>query len=268
MRRRAIALALVLSSASAGSIASTSTRARADDAPADDAEAKPPSPKKVEAERHYKRARELYQLGRYREAIAQLEAALQLDPEGAELLYNLGLVHEKLGDVDEAVDAYRRYLKVLGPDADPEEKKKIEGTIRRLEGAKKELEAREAKQTEHRFTPLTTGLLVGGGVSIAVAVVFGVLAVNKDHEARDFVVGSGGTATDRDALSRTAKGDALFADVFGALGVVAVGSALTLFFTSEYPAEDDPRAAPKPVARLGFSPIARCGGTMTFEVTF
>jgi tetratricopeptide (TPR) repeat protein len=263
MRRRAIACALA-ALLSSGTVV---PRAAADDD--DGAEpAKPVSPSKAEAERHYKRARELYQLGRYREAIAQLEAALKLDPEGAELLYNLGLVHEKLGDVDEAVQAYRKYLRVLGDDADPEEKKKIEGVIKRLEGAKQELEAREAKKTEHRFTPVTTGLLIGGGASVVLAGVFGVLALGKDRDARNFVVGSGGSPNDRDVLIHSAHVDAAVADVFGVIAIGCVGAALTLYFTTDYPKEDDPSSAPKPAMGLRFSPMARSGGTMTFEVTF
>lgn len=261
MRRRAIALALALALVTAGVAPRSYAQSETDDSAAT-------SPKKKNAEAHYKRARELYQLGRYREAIAQLEAALKYDPEAPELLYNLGLVHEKLGDADEAVDAYQRYLKALGPDADPEEKTKIESAIKRLEGAKAELKAKEAKRMEHRWTPLSTGLAIGGGVSIALAGVFGILALNKDKEARNFVVGSGGSSGDRDALIRTSHGDAVFCDVFGAIGLVAIGSAITLYFTSEFPKSDDATVVPKPSARIGFSPIARSGGTMTFEVTF
>lgn len=260
MGRRATALLVAFVLASGAVV----RRAGADS----DGETTTETPQKKAAEAHYKRARELYQLGRYREAIAQLEAALKLDPHGAELLYNLGLIHEKLGDVEEAVDAYKRYLRELGSDADPEEKKKIEGAIKRLEGAKKELAAREAKKTEHRFTPLTTGLLVGGGISLGLATLFGVMALNKDRDAKNFVVGKDGSATDRDSAIHTAKGDAVFADVFGAIGLVAVGAAVTLYFTTDYPKEDDPNAVPKPTTSLSFSPIARGGGTMTFEVAF
>ena len=113
---------------------------------------------------------------------------MRLDPQGAELLYNLGLIHEKLGDADEAIEAYRKYLDVLGPDADHEEIAKIKGIIKRLEGAKSELKAREAKQTEHRFTPLSSGLLVGSGVSLIATIVMGVQAISHDRQARNYVV--------------------------------------------------------------------------------
>lgn len=235
-------------------------------------EAPPPEPKKtptqLKAEAHYKRARELYQLGRYREAIAQLEAALKLDPKGAELLYNLGLVHEKLGDADEAIDAYRRYLSALGPDADPEEVAKIKSIVKRLEGAKTELKAREAKRMEHRFTPVSGGLLVGSGVALIGTALLGWAALRHDQQARDVVVTEGRGLDERQSLIDRAKSEATLANVFGALTVLTAGTALTLYFTSEYPRKDDPNELlPAPKAAIKIAPMAR-GGGVQFEVVF
>lgn len=268
MRRCAWALSVTLLAAA------VAPRAHADNKP-DGASDEPPSPKKTKAqlgaEVHYKRAKELYQLGRYREAIAQLEAALKLDPKGAELLYNLGLVHEKLGDADEAIDAYHRYLAVLGGDVDPEEKKKIETVLKRLEGAKAELKAREAKRTEHRFTPLSTSLAVGAGISLVATVIFGAMALSHDKGARDFTVGSGGSVEDRNALIDRSKREAVLADVFGVVGIAAGGAALALYFTSEFPQSESPGDAkpPPPVsARLSMKPLATGGATVSWELVF
>ncbi len=231
----------------------------------------PPEPKKtqaqLEAEKHYKRARELYQLGRYREAIAQLEAALKFDPKGAELLYNLGLIREKLGDVDEAVAAYRRYLDVLGPDADPEEVAKIKNIIKRLEGAKTELKTREAKKTEHRFTPLSAGLFVGAGVAALGTIILGVAALGHDREARDFMVKDQQGLDERAQLVDRSKSEANLANLFGAVTLVCVGAGLTLYLTSEFQKNDDPTAVPV-TAALRVSPLPRGGGAMHLEVTF
>jgi tetratricopeptide (TPR) repeat protein len=273
MRRRAWALSVTLLAA----VASVAPRVHAEgggdaaDADAEQPEAPKKTKKQLEAEAHYKRAKELYQLGRYREAIAQLEAALVLDPKGAELLYNLGLVHEKLGDADEAIDAYHRYLAVLGNDVDPEEKKKIESVIKRLEGAKAELKAREAKRTEHRFTPLSTSLAVGAGVSLVATVIFGAMALSHDKSARDFTVGSSGTIEDRNALIDRSKREAVLADVFGVVGLAAGGAALALYFTSEFPRGDNPSDAkpPPPVtARVSMRPLPMGGATMQWELVF
>lgn len=266
MRGRALALSLVML---AGAL-TPSVPARAD-VEAAGPEAGPPEPKKTpnqqKAEAHYKRARELYQLGRYREAIAQLEAALKLDPSGAELLYNLGLIHEKLGDADEAIDAYKRYLKVLGPDADAEEVAKIKGAIKRLEGAKTELRAREAKKTEHRFTPLSAGLLVGAGVAALATGVFGIAALRHDGDARDYVVRDQKGLDERQAIVDRAGSEATMANVFGGITVLAAAAGVTLYFLSDYPRVDDPNEIPRAKAALKMTPLPR-GGSFGLEIVF
>ena len=55
-------------------------------------------------------AKALYERGLYRRAITKLEAALTLDPEGKELVYNLALIHEKLAEADIAEGYYLRYI--------------------------------------------------------------------------------------------------------------------------------------------------------------
>lgn len=255
MRSAALALSLVLLvSAAAPGVALA------------DSESEPKkTPNQLKAEQHYKRARELYSLGRYREAIAQLEAALKLDPGGAELLYNLGLVHEKLGEADEAIDAYRRYLKALGPEADEEEVAKIRSAIKRLDGAKTDLRAREAKRMEHRFTPLSAGLLVGAGVSALVTGVFGVAALRDDRTAREYVIVDGRGFEERQQIIKTSKSEANVANAFGILTVLAAGAGLTLYLTSEFPRRDDPsESAPAPrAAKLRVGP-----GSFLMEVSF
>jgi tetratricopeptide (TPR) repeat protein len=260
MRAGAAALSFLLLSSA---IAPTIARAEASAEPPET----PKSPNQIKAEAHYKRARELYQLGRYREAIAQLEAALKLDPKGAELLYNLGLVHEKLGDAEEAIEAYRRYLKVLGPHADPEEKKKIEGAIRRLEGAKSDLKAREAKKLEHRFTPLSAGLLVTSGIALGASVVFGIAALGDDKKAKQYLVTESNGLGGRQDLVSSSKRDAWLTDVFGGLALVAGGTALALYFTSSVPRQDNPSDTPVARASLRVLPNAG-GGSLRLEVAF
>lgn len=266
-RGRSAVLLLFASSLALSSATSRLARAEGDG----DGEEPTKTAAQKEAERHYKRAKELYSLGRYREAIAQLEAALRGDPNAAELLFNLGLVHEKLGDVDEAVAAYKRYLHVLGDDADPEEKAKIESAIKRLEGAKTELRAREAKVAEHRFTTPAAVLLVGAGVGLLATGYVGYLASHDDKLASQFVVGSGGSLSDRQAIIDTSKRDAIIADVLGAASVAAAGIAFTLYFTSEYPKGGEgapglPGCGPTS-SRLTISPIAQ-GAFVHWEMSF
>lgn len=100
-----------------------------------------PEPGSEPAQQFFARARELYAAGSYRAAIEQLEQALALDPQGAELVYNLGLVHEKLGDLDPAIAHYERYVAMID---DPQEAERVRAIIKRLEGARQELLAARA----------------------------------------------------------------------------------------------------------------------------
>ncbi len=77
-------------------------------------------------------AKELYLAGRYREAQDKLRAAVALDPRGKLLYYNLGLVAEKIGDLDEAI---RHYEQLLRLEKDPREKKRVERDLARVRGA-------------------------------------------------------------------------------------------------------------------------------------
>jgi tetratricopeptide (TPR) repeat protein len=242
-------------------------RAKAEEEPKSDEE-KPKSPQQQQAFQHFLRAQELYKLGRYREAIARLEAAVKLDPDAPDLWYNLGVVHEKLGDADEAIAAYERYLKLLGPDADVEELKRIRGFIQRLKGARTDLKDREAKRMEHRFTPLTTTLAVGSVVSLAATGVFSYLALHNDRAARDYTVGTGGSLSGRAALVTRASNDGWLANAFGFVALATGAAAFTLYFTSEYPKEDDVRELPpRKVGWVGVTPLPG-GGAVQLGMVF
>ena len=84
-----------------------------------------------------RRAHELYQQGSYHEAIAELETALKLDPNGKDLVFNLGVVHEKLGDIEDALRYFQRYERM---DLDAQERAKADTYLKRLQGARKEVE--------------------------------------------------------------------------------------------------------------------------------
>lgn len=93
------------------------------------------------ARRHFDKARTMYAQGLYREAISELEAAHALDPNAKDLVFNLGVVHEKLGDIDDALKWFRLYTSMNLTD---QEHERAQSYLRRLEGAKKEVEAKQA----------------------------------------------------------------------------------------------------------------------------
>src|SRR5580704_1354868 len=102
------------------------------------------SPANIAAARaHFEKARTCYEQGAYREAISELEAAHTLDPTAKDLVFNLGVVHEKLADIDDALTWFRLFTTM---DLTPQERERADSYIRRLEGAKSELEQRRAAQ--------------------------------------------------------------------------------------------------------------------------
>jgi len=68
------------------------------------------------AKARFKKGTELYKQARYREAIAEFEAAYKARPHGV-LHYNIAQCHEKLGDIPAALRSYHEYLREV-PKAD------------------------------------------------------------------------------------------------------------------------------------------------------
>jgi tetratricopeptide (TPR) repeat protein len=93
------------------------------------------------ARKHFEKARAYYGQGAYRDAVVELEAAHALDPNAKDLVFNLGVVHEKLSDIEEALKWFRLYTTM---DLVPQERDRADAYVRRLEGAKKELEEKQA----------------------------------------------------------------------------------------------------------------------------
>ena len=213
----------------------------------------------AEAKKHFETARGLYQKGAYREAIVELETALKFDPGGKELVYNLGVLHEKLGDIDDALQYFRRYAEM---DLTAQEREKTEASVRRLEGAKKEIEAKRlAEQREQekqlpqpqpppphdtpapergRIDVLTIGaasLAVGG---LAFGTLFAVKA-SSDKPPSGFVTGKDGTFDDLQTRASNAHREAVLADVGFGVGIAAgIGAALLYVLR----AKDAPQATP------------------------
>jgi len=85
----------------------------------------------AQAKERSRRGQSLYDLGRYKEAVDEYEAAYLAAPD-AVLLYNLGQCHRKLGNGKEAAMSYRGYLR-NHPQAP--NRKQVERFIAELEAA-------------------------------------------------------------------------------------------------------------------------------------
>lgn len=236
MRKWRFALALTLASTLAN--AAGATQSAREDEPREHSE-DPLMP-----EQYFQKALEDYRRGHYRAAIEGLRVALALDPKGKDLVYNLAILHEKLGELDLAIAALRRYVEL---EADPKEIQRAEQAIERMRGAQAELRSPapvavpsrlpertpKAPDDERRAAPAVDNwVLLGTGVTAAAALVgavFGVRALS--------LAGSTPTSPEarRDNADRV-QSAALVADIGISVSLVA-GVSTALLWLSRRPSD-------------------------------
>ena len=150
----------------------------------------------AQAAEHFERALGWYRAGKYRRATEELHAALERDPGGKDLVFNLALVQEKLGDLTGAIASLQRFQSM---EKDPKELERASQTIERLRGAQAELLAavpREpapavatAECPPQRVRGKFDGWVIGTGsvalASLLVGVVFGVRALTLDSGSEE-----------------------------------------------------------------------------------
>jgi tetratricopeptide (TPR) repeat protein len=216
---------------------------------------------------------ELYEQGRYRAAVEKLEAALRLDPEGRELVYNIALLHEKLGELPQASRYYRRYLEM---ETDPKTRARIQGILRRLDGAEREASERAGTRSAASASGLpplresappapppprpvkpwviATGSIAAGAFFFGSIFGLSALAKNPGTGAR---TGAGVTISDLQSDARAAHTDAVLADISFLVALGAAGTAMFLYFSTPRQAGHDGAASgPKPPragARVNFA---------------
>ncbi|HEY8086336.1 MAG TPA: tetratricopeptide repeat protein [Polyangiaceae bacterium] len=199
------------------------------------------------ARRHFERAKAYYAQGSYREAIGELEAAHTLDPNAKDLVFNLGVVHEKLGDIEEALTWFRLYTTM---NLTPAERDRADAYVKRLEGAKKELEDKQAAAAaaaaaqngnvtkppppkDHPRPGRIDALTIGAaGVTVA-ALGFGVIMAVKaegDRPPSPFITGRNGTYADLVDRQANAHQEAVMADIGFAVSAAAAAATAVLFF--------------------------------------
>ena len=81
------------------------------------------------AKRHYERGEKLFALGKFDKALDEYQQAFDAKPL-PDFLYNIGQCYRNLGDLDQAIFSFRKYLK-LEPDA--ADRDKVEKLIADLE---------------------------------------------------------------------------------------------------------------------------------------
>lgn len=226
----------------------------------------PQTEEQLKAQQHFQRAKDLYQQGSYREAIQELESARALDPKAKDLVFNLGIVHEKLGRFDEAITYFRQYQEMEGVTAS--EKSKAESIIKRIEGAKREVAASQPSSggsgeptppangdghpaptqpdtEEPKHGRIDAATIAAGSVAVValgVGTVFGIRAVAT--RPTDFVTGRDGSYADFQQKNDDAHASAIVADVGIGIGIVAAIATAWLYFGR-------PKDAQKPVTTTG-----------------
>ncbi|HEU5075547.1 MAG TPA: tetratricopeptide repeat protein [Polyangiaceae bacterium] len=213
-----------------------------------------------EARRHFDVALECYSRGRYRDAIAELEQARRLDPSGKDLVYNLALVHEKLGELPQALAYLRLYLEM---ETDPEERARTEASISRLDGAIREGQGATpdpAPRAPVAATAPAPAPLPGrldawvwgtGGIALCALIVGTVLGVRalSLSPGPDDATGGSRSVDDVRNEAQAAHRSAVGADVAFATAAVSGAAATLLYFGRTPLAESDivsPSAAVPP----------------------
>lgn len=214
-----------------------------------------------EAMAHFERGREHFRAGRYREAIADLKTALALDPASPTLMYNVAYTHELLGEHDEAIAYYRKYLDAL-PASAKQERDKTRITLHRLEGHRAIAIPADRDPSAHtqpaafgapdargfgNADAWFWGSLGGGAALLAGAAVTGLLALEREDRIAAFVAGGDGSLGDRQALIDEADRLALASDLLVGGGAALVTAAALLFVLRD--ADPEPPRATLTVGR-------------------
>ncbi len=222
------------------------------------------------AQVHFKKAKELYQSGAYHEAAAELEAALVLDPNAKELVFNLGVVDERLGRIDDSLTQFHKYQTL---DLTPAERTRSDNYVRRLEGAKKAQAAAAPpppvpvpvvvpppvtpapvdttpppSPSHGRIDAATGTTFILGAVGLVGGAAFGVVALaTRPH---NYMTGTDGqTYQSYQDASDSYHRDATISTVALAVGGAALAVSAILFFART---NDD---SPPPAAALVLAPL-------------
>ena len=218
--------------------------------------APPTAEAKAAAQDHFTRAKDLYASGKYPDAIAELQLARRLDPFAKDLVFNLGLVSERLAKYDDALAYYRQYLTFA--DVTESEKARAESYIKRVEGAKAGLPPPTAsssaqdrppppppdkpeKKPHGRVDAATISAAAIGVAGIGVGAVFGVKAIG-DAPASNATTSKTNPFSSLQSKQDTAHKEAFVSDIGFAVGGAGIIAAAVLYLARE---KDKPTLLPK-----------------------
>ncbi len=150
------------------------------------------------AQKHFEEAQKLFSLGRFEQALDEYQDAYDAKPLG-DFLYNIAQCYRNLGDYDQAIFSFKKYLKEK-PDA--EDRTQVEKFIDELEDRKARGEGQKLIQRPPPPPPRTTDTPVyktwwfwTGVAVVGVAGGVGIYEVSK----------SGAPSTDLGNIGRLAR---------------------------------------------------------------
>lgn len=228
--------------------------AYAADPPVDPNGTAAPTPEaKAAAQEHFTRAKDLYASGKYPDAITELQLARRLDPFAKDLVFNLGLVSERLARYDDALKYYRQYLTMAG--VTESEKARAESYIKRVEGAKAALpppptastqtapppDTKPEKKPHGRVDAATISAAAIGVAGLGVGTVLGVKALS-DAPASNQTTSKSNPYSSLQSKQDSAHKEAFISDIGFAVGGAGIIAAAVLYLARE---KDKPIALPK-----------------------
>jgi tetratricopeptide (TPR) repeat protein len=112
----------------------------------------------VAAKAHYQQGLKFYNLSRYKEALAEFEAAYLIKPDPM-LLFNIGQCQRQLAEYAAAERSYRAFLREAGDAATPQLREQTQKLMQEMERAQTEARAKQpptgtAPPTESERRPL------------------------------------------------------------------------------------------------------------------
>lgn len=267
--RRALGCALVLALANLPFSRPAHAAAPGAEQPEDGAEVAEPTPEQLEEERKLAEAREAFTRGTELYGQAKFEEALEafLDAQSLypspDFHYNIGQCYESLEKYEEAIRAYKSYLRG-SPDA--EDYASVESKIERLERTAEERanenagpsvdEQKQAKTSKALVISGAAVIGVGAAGALATGVAFGLQARSLSQQVDDINAGSNpdeltlAEVEDLDARGRRAEVLQIVGVGVGG-GVAVVGAILLAVGLKKRPKPDDaPQARLTPM--LGF----------------
>jgi tetratricopeptide (TPR) repeat protein len=192
----------------------------------------------------YQEAEELYDEGRYQEAVTTLVRVLEIDPNAPELYYNIALVYEHLNEYDRALEYLDRYSQF---EIDGDERQRVERMMVRIRGARAHAPSTPEPQTRTRvvvqrfgradgwfWSMVAATILFGGGACIT-----GGLALDWADAADEFVLGPDGDEDEHQYWVYVADSLALTTDVLIGAASAAAVTALLLYVLRTHSEVDD-----------------------------